>query len=194
VKRPFSKVLVVDPGGTPRYWISHREAILYAAKDAIVWVPPTAIMSIVTGGTNSKTGEPSTLEIASILAVRGPMIRKLLEASIKTPKVSNKALFARDLHRCAYCGNYFDTEELTKDHIKPKVKGGKNTWLNLITSCKPCNNRKADRTPEKAGMPLKYKPYAPSQIEYLWFKNRKMSDDQIEYLEAFDSRDKKVAN
>jgi hypothetical protein len=194
VNRPYQQVLVVDPGGTPRYWIPYRDAILYAVKDSIAWIPPSATKSTIFGGTNAKTCQPSQVEIASIIAVKGPMLAKLMATAIRTPKVSNKALFARDHHRCAYCGGYFDLEVLTKDHIKPKVNGGKNTWMNLITSCKPCNNRKADRTPERANMPLKYKPYVPSPVEYLWFKNRSMSQDQIEYLEGFDGRGKRIAN
>lgn len=192
MNRPFSKILIVDPGGAPKYWVSRREAILYAVKEDIVWIPPTASKETVYGGTCVATGELSQVEIASIMAIRGPMLAKLMATAIKTPKVSNKALFVRDHHRCAYCGEYFDTELLTKDHIKPKTNGGKNTWMNLITSCKPCNGRKADRTPEKAKMPLKYKPYVPSPMEYLWFRNRTMSHEQIEYLEQHDTRHKQA--
>jgi hypothetical protein len=159
-----------------------------------VWIPPSAVTTTFYGGTNVATGEVSSVEVASIMAIKSPMMAKLMATAIKTPKVSNKALFARDHHRCAYCGNYFDLEKLTKDHIKPKTHKGKNTWMNLITACKPCNGQKADRTPEQAKMPLKYKPYVPSPIEYLWLKNRTMSQDQIEYLEAFDHRGNKLAN
>lgn len=174
-------------------WITRSDAILYVVKDSIAWVPPQAVTDTIFGGTNSKTCEASSVEIASILAIKSPMLGKLMGTAIRTPKVSNKTLFARDHHRCAYCGNYFDRESLTKDHIKPKVHGGKNTWKNLITSCKPCNGRKADRTPEQAGMKLKFQPYVPSPIEHLWFKNHTMTDEQLEYLEAYDSKAKKLA-
>jgi len=191
MERPFSKVLALDPGGTPKDWISYRQAILYAVTDSISWVPPTAQKVTVYGGTNSKTGELSSVEIASMVAIHGPMAAKIANGGYRTPRVSNKALFARDFHRCAYCGEYFDIEYLTKDHILPKKLKGKNTWLNLITSCKPCNGRKADRTPEKAGMKLKYQPYVPSRIEYLCFANRKISDDQLDYIEAFTTKSAK---
>jgi 5-methylcytosine-specific restriction endonuclease McrA len=193
VNRPYSKVLVVDPGGTPRQWISHRDAILYAVKDAISWIPPSAIKSTIFGGTCVKTGELSQVEIASIMAIRGPMLAKLIATTYRTPRVSNKSLFARDHHRCAYCGNYFDTDDLTKDHIIPKSHKGKNTWQNLITSCKPCNGRKADRTPQAAGMRLKYEPYVPSRLEYLFFANKSISDEQMEYMEAFTNKKRAAA-
>ena len=54
----------------------------------------------------------------------------------------------RDSFTCAYCGEYGNTV----DHIQPSSRGGKNTWSNLVTACKSCNGRKADRTPEEAGM------------------------------------------
>jgi 5-methylcytosine-specific restriction endonuclease McrA len=190
MNRPFSKVLALDPGGTPKDWISYKDAILYAATNSIAWVPPTAKSLTVFGGTNAKTGLPSSVEIASILAIRGPMAAKLDALSGKAPRVSNKALFARDFHRCAYCGGYFDEHELTKDHIIPKKHKGKNTWMNLITACKPCNGKKADRTPEKAGMKLLYKPYVPSRVDYLYFANRSIADEQLDYIELFANKKK----
>lgn len=54
----------------------------------------------------------------------------------------------RDGYICQYCGNYGDTV----DHVYPYSRGGKNTWGNLVTACKPCNGFKDDRTPEEAGM------------------------------------------
>jgi len=34
---------------------------------------------------------------------------------------------------------------MTKDHIKPKAKKGRNIQQNYQTMCQPCNNRKADK-------------------------------------------------
>ena len=184
MKRPYSKILVIDPGGTPREWVSYIDAIKYVVKDAVSWIPPSAIKSTIYGGTCALTGETSTVEIASIMAIRGPMLAKLIATTYRTPRVSNKSLFARDHHRCAYCGGYFNAEELTKDHIIPKRMKGKNTWQNLITACKPCNGKKADRTPDGAGMRLRYQPYVPSRVEYLYFSNKSISHEQMEYMET----------
>jgi hypothetical protein len=183
MKRPFSKILVVDPGGTPRGWITARDAILYAATDSVVWIPPGATTYIAVGGTNHD-GELSTLEIAAIMAIKGPAAAKF--ASYSTlPRVSRKILFARDRHRCAYCGSTFQESVLTRDHINPRRFGGKNTWANLITACKPCNGRKADRTPEKAGMKLQFQPYVPSKLEVLYLSHPNMENEQREYVENF---------
>ena len=69
-------------------------------------------------------------------------------------KYSRQTLFQRDNYTCAYCGSVFDRKDLTVDHVVPRVQGGKTHWKNTVTSCFPCNARKAGRTPEEAKMPL----------------------------------------
>ena len=64
-------------------------------------------------------------------------------------------------YKCAYCGKRFNKELLNLDHIIPRSRGGESTWLNVTTACKACNTRKANRTPEEAGMPLLVKPSRP---------------------------------
>lgn len=67
---------------------------------------------------------------------------------------SRRGVLLRDNHTCAFCGR----RGSTIDHVLPQSRGGGNTWLNTITACSPCNGRKANRTPEEAGMPLRYPP------------------------------------
>jgi len=70
------------------------------------------------------------------------------------------AVLRRDNHRCGYCAG----RARTVDHIRPRSRGGPNTWSNLIAACSPCNTRKADRTPAEAGMRLLWEPKAPNEI------------------------------
>lgn len=77
----------------------------------------------------------------------------------KQARVNRHKIYKRDGHTCAYCGA---TKHLTIDHVTPKSRGGDNGWENLVTCCLRCNLKKADRTPEEAGMALKKKPYQPS--------------------------------
>lgn len=69
-------------------------------------------------------------------------------------------IFVRDKFRCQYCGKKFNQFELTLDHILPKSKAGSEEAENLATSCKPCNQRKGNRTPDEARMPLLATPSA----------------------------------
>jgi len=48
---------------------------------------------------------------------------------------------------CHYCGEKFEAEELSMDHILPVVRGGKTTRGNVVVCCKPCNNDKKYLTP-----------------------------------------------
>lgn len=114
--------------------------------------------------------------IAGAVQYARPVIIRLLKYVrfvMKRLKVNRRRVYDRDHHACAYCGS---SKHLTIDHIIPKSKGGSNTWTNLITCCYSCNLKKADRTPEEAGMKLNAKPYEPSvfgklfdpDIEQVW--------------------------
>ncbi|OGS36611.1 MAG: hypothetical protein A2506_05580 [Elusimicrobia bacterium RIFOXYD12_FULL_66_9] len=70
-------------------------------------------------------------------------------------------IFARDKHLCSYCGKKKPTDELDLDHVLPRSRGGPHHWENVVTSCRPCNLKKADKLPDEAGMPLKVKPAKP---------------------------------
>jgi len=63
-------------------------------------------------------------------------------------------IYMRDKFRCQYCGEKKNATELTLDHILPRSRGGDNSPVNIVTACIPCNNRKSNRTPEEARMPL----------------------------------------
>ena len=70
-------------------------------------------------------------------------------------KISRRALFARDGHRCVYCGS---AGRLTLDHVVPRSRGGDSVWENVVTSCAPCNLRKGNRLPEELEMRMLVKP------------------------------------
>ncbi len=74
---------------------------------------------------------------------------------------SRRNIYKRDRYTCQYCSAQPGTEELTLDHIVPRSQGGISTWENCVLACVGCNKRKADRTPEQAGMPLRKVPVRP---------------------------------
>lgn len=80
----------------------------------------------------------------------------------KKLRYSRTSIFKRDNYQCQYCGEVKPRSELTVDHIVPKSRGGKSTWLNIVSACRPCNWEKADRTPEEAGMKLLSVPKIPT--------------------------------
>src|ERR687884_10993 len=50
--------------------------------------------------------------------------------------------------------------ELTLDHIIPRSRGGTSDPENLCAACIACNQRKGNRTPDEARMPLLATPSA----------------------------------
>ena len=77
-------------------------------------------------------------------------VRRRREAS----SMKRLRIYMRDKFRCQYCGEKKPAGELTLDHILPRSRGGDNSPVNVVTACLACNNRKGDRTPAEARMPL----------------------------------------
>ncbi len=80
---------------------------------------------------------------------------------VKIVAFSRRNVFKRDGYMCQDCGCKPGSEELTIDHILPRSRGGMSSWLNCVLACIDCNTRKANRTPEQAGMPLRSTPSRP---------------------------------
>lgn len=108
---------------------------------------------------------PNQAAIKSVsLVLRVPSVL-LLKSYDRVPgkevRFSRQNLFERDGYRCQYCGTIFEDHELNMDHVIPRHHGGKTSWENIVTSCIPCNSRKANRLPHEAGMRLQRPPHRP---------------------------------
>ncbi len=79
--------------------------------------------------------------------------------------LSRKNILRRDGHRCQFCGRA--DVPLTVDHVIPISRGGEDSWENLVCACVGCNNRKGDRTPDEARMPLRRKPMRPNHVTFI---------------------------
>jgi 5-methylcytosine-specific restriction endonuclease McrA len=75
---------------------------------------------------------------------------------------SRRNVAKRDRYACQYCGARPGVSEITIDHVVPRAQGGVSSWTNCVAACPRCNARKADRTPEQAGMRLRRLPARPS--------------------------------
>lgn len=97
--------------------------------------------------------------------IQVPRIVKLtrFDKMLKSPvRFNRKNLFARDGHRCQYCGSNRPTSQLSLDHVVPRSQDGPTTWENVVCCCLVCNSRKGGRTPTQAGMKLLSKPARPT--------------------------------
>lgn len=171
-------VLHVDITGKPQQWITYKKAAIFYTKCLIAWSAATQTF-ILHGGINKFANKQSILTINTIVATKQ---KYKTNKKHKNEKITNTILFHRDNYICAYCGNRFNDKVLTRDHIIPIKKGGTNTWLNIITSCGPCNHKKDNKTPKQANMPLLYNPYTPTIPELLIFQNKNILIDQMQFL------------
>lgn len=114
--------------------------------------------------------EESEKEVHTVrFTIRVPAVLRLLEyIPLKKRKqivrFSRTNVFIRDQHRCQYCGNRFLKSQLTLDHVIPVVQGGGKSWENIVTACKPCNQKKGGRTPNQAKMNLVRAAFRPNWL------------------------------
>ena len=175
----YPLILTLDQHGIPHRWVSWQHACFYYAKDLVAW-SIGEMNFIIHGGLNRITGERSEIETNSIIAIKGKALAgKTLH---QVPPLSNRELFHRDRQTCAYCGAELSTARLTRDHIIPVSRGGQDTWMNVVTACRNCNQRKGGMTPEQAHMMLLFAPYVPNKAEYLILSNRNILADQMDFL------------
>lgn len=173
-------VLALDVSGIPRQWINYDDAITYHAKKAVAW-SMGEVVARYHGGTQ-RDGTDSYLETTSIIAIKGHGFDPYKHGRVA---LSNRTLFGRDRNLCAYCGKHFPNyNHLSRDHIMPKSRGGKNEWMNVVTACRDCNANKGDKTLKEARMELRYIPYIPNHFENMILQNRNILADQMEYLIA----------
>lgn len=152
-------------------WIHSRVLVLNASYEALTEIPAERAVVLLMAGSAESVAErephfpirsmqvelalPETIRLLRYVYVEH-VVRVHDESRATLPGV-----LRRDSHRCGYCADWAHTV----DHIRPRSRGGPNTWANLIACCGPCNSMKADRTPEEAGMRLLWEPKAPNHLE-----------------------------
>ena len=126
---------------------------------------------------------PSVIRLIEYIDVRGRQGRSSTKRS---------RILMRDRFRCQYCGARGNGFELTIDHIVPRSRGGRTSPDNLCAACFACNQRKGDRTPDEARMPLLSNPGAltygieraalchAAQLRPEWRKYLFLEEDQTE--------------
>ncbi len=177
------QVLRTDVSGMPLEWIDYREAVRLYHAEQVAYDCGTRLYTVF-GGYSSIDGRRSRIEVNSIIATHGTSQGGSRDRGRYVPPLNNRTLFKRDANLCLYCGMRYMTRDLTRDHIKPLSRGGTDSWTNVATACRRCNNYKGGRTPEQASMQLIAVPFTPSYAEYIYLKGRRVLADQMQYLLA----------
>jgi 5-methylcytosine-specific restriction endonuclease McrA len=92
--------------------------------------------------------------------------------------LNRRAVFARDGHRCQYCGSAAENI----DHVVPRSRGGTHTWDNVVAACRRCNAHKEDRLLHETGLALRRPPMVPRERSWVLAATSAMRPDWVPYL------------
>ena len=129
-------------------FINHKKVFKLLIKDKIEVV---STFNIEVNWIDGKIKYPSVVRL-----------KKFIKRNFFNSNFSRKALVKRDRSKCQFCGRKLTASQITIDHVVPRAQGGLTSFVNCVVSCQDCNNKKADRTPEQAGMKLLKRPTHPS--------------------------------
>lgn len=126
------------------------------------------------------TGKADTVETNGLL-VRSEAMEFHLPAVIRLKRYvyvprrsripfSKKNVMRRDENTCQYCGEKGGF--LTVDHVLPRSRGGRSTWENVVCSCRKCNAKKGNRTPDEARLKLNKPPRKPKSFIFYHLNHR----------------------
>ncbi|HYY44493.1 MAG TPA: HNH endonuclease [Actinomycetota bacterium] len=144
-----------------------RALVLNASYQPLCVVPVRRALVLALKGkaevlhTNGATFRSETLHLQAPSVVR-------LNYFVKVPyrrrgSMSRRAVLIRDNFECQYCGRPAENV----DHVVPRSRGGAHTWDNVVASCRPCNSRKENRSPNDAGMRLRRQPEPPHESVWI---------------------------
>lgn len=91
-------------------------------------------------------------------------------------------IYIRDDYVCQYCHYRHPTKDLTLDHVFPVAQGGLKVWTNIVTACRGCNQKKGNKTPEQASMPLLKRPEEPRWLPAIKFEVNEKNAPQDWFL------------
>lgn len=137
------RVLLLNQTYEPLGTVSVARAIIMTFKNTVFveeWDGDRVLRSA-----HDEFRVPSVIRRCTYINIR----RRREQSGIKRMRI-----YMRDKFRCQYCGEKKAVADLTLDHIVPRSRGGDNSPVNIVTACTKCNNRKSDRTPQEARMPL----------------------------------------
>jgi 5-methylcytosine-specific restriction endonuclease McrA len=156
--------------------------VLNATYEPLSVVPARRAACLVLAEKAEVIEHDGTFMRSESLILSSPLVIRL-HYVVKVPfhrrtALSRRAVFARDEHRCQYCGAHADSI----DHVLPRSRGGPNEWENVAAACRPCNAHKRDRTPEEANMRLAREPRVPREQAWAVVSVGRMPDAWTPYL------------
>jgi 5-methylcytosine-specific restriction endonuclease McrA len=160
------KVLVLNTTYEPLNVCTQRRAVVLLLKDKA---------EVVELSTAAYHSERHSFRLPLVVRLRSYV--SVPRATSK--RISRRAVFARDHHRCQYCGS---DRHLTVDHVVPRSRGGDDSWENVVAACAPCNLKKGDRPLHTLDMRLVRKPRPPEPFSFVFMYVDEIHDSWRPYL------------
>lgn len=149
------QVALLNADGQPLQLISEEKAVLLLYKKVAIVCNDHDVAKVF------RSISESIVVTKAIRLVK--FVKYIYDHSVEVAW-SKKGVINRDKAVCQYCGA---KDSKTVDHITPRSKGGRNTWLNTVASCKPCNTFKDCKSLRQAGMKLRRQPKKPTLFDVL---------------------------
>jgi hypothetical protein len=145
--------------------MSKKTLLLNASYEILSFIPERKVfkllfkdkVEVISSWDDYITWGSGKVKHPSILRLKNHVKRNYFNSNF-----SRKALVKRDRSMCQYCAKKLPASQITVDHVLPRAQKGTTSFTNCVVCCHSCNNKKADRTPEQAGMVLLRKPTHPS--------------------------------
>ncbi len=172
--------------------MSKKTLLLSASYEVISFIPerkvykllfsPKDKVEVISSWDDDVIWANGKIKHPSILRLKNHVKRNFFNSNF-----SRKALVKRDKSMCQYCSKKLSASQITIDHVLPKAQRGGTSFTNCVVSCQICNGKKADRTPEQAGMLLLKKPTHPSFAaqHYVADPQEYWHDDWNDYLRNY---------
>jgi hypothetical protein len=87
-------------------------------------------------------------KIAARAAVSAPGVGDLEEADFLETRELHEAIHEREGGCCFYCLRRMTPMVRCLDHVVARVRGGRNGYRNLVSSCSECNSQKGEQRAE----------------------------------------------
>lgn len=155
----MNRALLLNADYSPLHFISDERAIVLVYIGHAEVVEMNGAPSVWDGeyfvSPSTKIAVPATVRLTSRITKKW-----------KQPRFRRKVLFNRDGWKCQYCSEELNWSSVTMDHVHPSSRGGDTSWKNCVAACKPCNRKKANRTPDEANMRLLKAPVNPTPLHF----------------------------
>ena len=132
--------------------LHHRPARFDNRTKPSGWLPPSLMHRVLTIISWAKRLDRFTMLDSFSMELVGFDTQKMMNTDIQREEYQKGTLFGTEVRaylmhkwegRCAYCGK---EGKLEVEHVHPRSRGGSNSVNNLVVACRPCNEKKGNKS------------------------------------------------